>query len=95
MVVTLGDSITEGAGSSINVGNGNLTILTDAPATRLCLADGRATGARAMLRLRDVAAYKRDLVQLSDQHRRLTGDLAASREGRVHDDARTPEPASS
>lgn len=43
-------------------------------------ADGRATGARAMLRLRDVAAYKRDLVQLSDQHRRLTGDLAASRD---------------
>lgn len=42
-------------------------------------ADGRATGSRAMLRLREVAAYKRDLVRIHDQSKQLSTDLAASR----------------
>lgn len=42
-------------------------------------ADGRATGTRAVLRLRDVAGTKRDLVRILDQHRRLNGDIRASR----------------
>ena len=42
-------------------------------------ADGRATGTRAVLRLRDVAGTKRDLVRIIDQHRRVTNDIRASR----------------
>ncbi len=42
-------------------------------------ADGRATGSRAVLRLRDVAGTKRDLVRILDQHRRLSGELRAHR----------------
>ena len=42
-------------------------------------ADGRATGTRAVLRLRDVAGTKRDLARILDQHRRLSGDLRATR----------------
>ena len=42
-------------------------------------ADGRATGTRAVLRLRDVAGTKRDLVRIIDQHRRVTSDIRASR----------------
>ena len=42
-------------------------------------ADGRATGTRAVLRFRDVAGTKRDLVRIIDQHRRLSGDIRASR----------------
>ncbi|MGI9423169.1 MAG: PAS-domain containing protein, partial [Hyphomicrobiaceae bacterium] len=42
-------------------------------------ADGRSTGTRAVLRLRDVAGTKRDLARILDQHRRLSGDLRASR----------------
>ena len=34
-------------------------------------ADGRATGTRAMLRLRDVAGTKRDIVRILDQNRKL------------------------
>ncbi len=42
-------------------------------------ADGRATGPRAVLRFRDVAGTKRDLVRILDQHRRLSSDLRANR----------------
>jgi signal transduction histidine kinase len=42
-------------------------------------ADGRAAGARAVLRLRDVVGYKCDLVKILDQHRRLTRDIQSSR----------------
>jgi signal transduction histidine kinase len=42
-------------------------------------ADGRAAGARAVLRLRDVAGHKRDLVRVLDQHRQLTRDIRSSR----------------
>ena len=42
-------------------------------------ADGRAAGARAVLRLRDVAAYKNDLVKVLDQHQQLTRDVTTNR----------------
>lgn len=42
-------------------------------------AYGRAVGSRAVLRLRDVAAYKRDLVKVLDQHRNLTRDIRSGR----------------
>jgi signal transduction histidine kinase len=42
-------------------------------------ADGRAAGARAVLRLRDVVGYKCDLVKILDRHRRLTRDIRSSR----------------
>lgn len=42
-------------------------------------ADGRAAGGRAVLRFRDVAGHKRDLVRILDQHRFLTRDIHASR----------------
>ncbi len=42
-------------------------------------ADGRAAGARAVLRLRDVAGHKRDLVRILDQHRQLERDIRSSR----------------
>ena len=42
-------------------------------------ADGRATGAHALLRLRDVASYKRDLLALLDQQVRTSAELAAGR----------------
>jgi signal transduction histidine kinase len=42
-------------------------------------ADGRAAGSRAVLRFRDVAGYKRDLVRIIDQHRTLARDIRASR----------------
>jgi signal transduction histidine kinase len=42
-------------------------------------ADGRAAGARAVLRLRDAAGYKRDLIKILDQHRQLARDIRSSR----------------
>jgi signal transduction histidine kinase len=42
-------------------------------------ADGRAAGARAVLRLRDVAGYKRDLVKVLEQHQLLARDIRSSR----------------
>ncbi len=42
-------------------------------------ADGRAAGTRAVLRLRDVAGYKRDLLRILDQHRQLARDIRAGR----------------
>ena len=42
-------------------------------------ADGRAAGTRAVLRLREVAAYKRDMVKILDQHRQLSRDLTTWR----------------
>ena len=42
-------------------------------------ADGRAAGGRAILRLRDVVGYKRDLARILEQHRSLTREIAASR----------------
>ncbi len=42
-------------------------------------ADGRAAGARAVLRMRDVAGYKRDLLKIIDQHRQLARDIRSSR----------------
>lgn len=42
-------------------------------------ADGRATGARAMLRLRSVTGHRRDLARLLDQHRNLNREIATGR----------------
>lgn len=42
-------------------------------------ADGRATGTRVVLRLRDVAGTKRDLASILEQHRRLSSELRAIR----------------
>ncbi|MEL6291680.1 MAG: ATP-binding protein [Pseudomonadota bacterium] len=42
-------------------------------------ADGRAAGSRAVLRFRDVAGYKHDLVHLIERHRRMAGDIETSR----------------
>jgi signal transduction histidine kinase len=42
-------------------------------------ADGRAAGGRAILRLRDVVGYRRDLARILDQHRDLTREIKASR----------------
>lgn len=42
-------------------------------------ADGRAAGGRAVLRLRDVAGYRRDLGQVMEQHERLARDILSSR----------------
>ncbi len=42
-------------------------------------ADGRVSGARAILRLRDVAGSRRDLARIMDQHRGLARDITLSR----------------
>jgi signal transduction histidine kinase len=42
-------------------------------------ADGRSAGARAILKLRDVAGQKRDLARVVDQHRRLAREIFAAR----------------
>ncbi len=42
-------------------------------------ADGRAAGGRAVLRLKDVAGYKRDLSVILDQHTRFARDVRSSR----------------
>ncbi|MGI9525207.1 MAG: PAS-domain containing protein [Hyphomicrobiaceae bacterium] len=42
-------------------------------------ADGRATGTRAVLRLRDVAGAKRDFVRILDRYREISNDIRASR----------------
>ncbi|MBL8566444.1 MAG: PAS-domain containing protein [Hyphomicrobiaceae bacterium] len=42
-------------------------------------AEGRAAGGRAVLRLRDVAGYKRDLARIIDQHQWLARDIRSMR----------------
>lgn len=42
-------------------------------------ADGRVSGGRALLRLRDVAGSRRDLARILDQHRQLARDITLSR----------------
>lgn len=42
-------------------------------------ADGRAASGRALIRLRDVAGYKRDVSMILDQHSRLAKDVRSSR----------------
>lgn len=42
-------------------------------------ADGRAAGGRAVLRLRDVAGYRRDLSRIIDQHQWLARDIRTGR----------------
>ncbi|HFB2048453.1 MAG TPA: Sensor protein DivL [Hyphomicrobiaceae bacterium MAG_BT-2024] len=42
-------------------------------------ADGRATGARAVLRLRDVAGTKRDLASILERYRCLSSEVRANR----------------
>ena len=42
-------------------------------------ADGRAAGGRAVLRLRDVAGYRRDLGRIQDAHQLLARDIRATR----------------
>ncbi|HVY43677.1 MAG TPA: PAS-domain containing protein [Hyphomicrobiaceae bacterium] len=42
-------------------------------------AEGRVSGGRAILRLRDVAGYRRDLARIIDQHRQLARDITLSR----------------
>ena len=43
-------------------------------------ADGRVSGARAILRLRDISASRRDLARIMDQHRQLARDITLSRQ---------------
>jgi PAS domain S-box-containing protein len=52
-----------------------LTTIAGAPLE----ADGRAAGGRAVLRLRDVAGFKRDVARLLDQHRVLRREATAIR----------------
>ncbi len=42
-------------------------------------ADGRAAGSRAVLKLRDVAGYKRDLGVILDHHKNIARDIRSSR----------------
>jgi signal transduction histidine kinase len=42
-------------------------------------ADGRVSGGRAILRLRDVAGSRRDLARIMDQHQKLARDITLSR----------------
>jgi len=42
-------------------------------------ADGRASGGRAVFRLRDVASYRQELAHIVQHHQRLAGDIRASR----------------
>ena len=42
-------------------------------------ADGRAAGTHAVLRLRDVATYKSDLVRMLDEKGKLATELTAGR----------------
>lgn len=42
-------------------------------------ADGRAAGTHAVMRLRDVAAFKSDLVKLLEQHGQLSNEINAGR----------------
>jgi signal transduction histidine kinase len=42
-------------------------------------ADGRTAGGRAVLRLRDVVGYRRDLARILDQHRELGRDIKVCR----------------
>jgi signal transduction histidine kinase len=42
-------------------------------------ADGRAAGGRAILRLRDVVGYRRDLARILDMHRELGRDIKVCR----------------
>ncbi len=42
-------------------------------------AEGRVSGGRAILRLRDVAGYRRDLARIIDQHRQLARDISLGR----------------
>ena len=42
-------------------------------------ADGRVAGARAILKLRDVAGQKKELARIVDQHRRVGRDIAVGR----------------
>ncbi len=42
-------------------------------------ADGRVSGGRAILRLRDIAGSRRDLARIMDQHRQLARDITLSR----------------
>jgi signal transduction histidine kinase len=55
----------------------NLLLRTTAGAS--LEADGRATGGRALLRLREIAGYKHDIVRILDQHRHLARDIRSSR----------------
>ncbi len=43
-------------------------------------ADGRTAGGRAVVRLRDVAGYRRDLARIQDAHQALARDIGATRE---------------
>ena len=56
-----------------------LNLLVKTTAGGYLEADGRAAGARAVLRLRDVAGYKRDLVKVLEQHQQLARDIRSSR----------------
>lgn len=42
-------------------------------------AEGRTAGGRAVLRMRDVAGYKRELARIVDTHQHLTRDIEAGR----------------
>lgn len=43
-------------------------------------ADGRTAGGRAVVRMRDVAGYRRDLARIQDTHQALARDIGAMRE---------------
>lgn len=42
-------------------------------------ADGRAAGGRAVVRIRDIAGYKRDVSRIIDEHQNLARDITSSR----------------
>ncbi|MEL7047473.1 MAG: PAS-domain containing protein, partial [Pseudomonadota bacterium] len=42
-------------------------------------ADGRAAGGRAVVRIRDIAGYKRDVSRIIDEHQNLARDISSSR----------------
>lgn len=42
-------------------------------------ADGRAAGGRAVVRIRDIAGYKKDVSRIIDEHQNLARDIASSR----------------
>ncbi len=42
-------------------------------------ADGRAAAGRAVMRIRDIAGYKRDISRIIDEHQNLARDITASR----------------
>ena len=62
-----------------NEGHGFVMNLTTR-AGRPIEAEGRAVGGSAILRLRDVSGFERDLIELAARHEKLSSDVATMRE---------------